>query len=297
MKPFDSVSLPDASALPSWEVNPRILVSWWEMIQYGSMIASAVSNLRDCEWNLSRYITKEQRLHGGDVGSLHYYDEGVERMTAALRQIRTLCQTVDLDAALAQTNRILDLLGKQEGSAVDLIARVRSLHETLMDQLEGRKFLYLPKAREQFYEAQSLFGSKVEDSFPSTSRDIAEAGNCLALNRPNAAVYHSLCVLEVGIDSLAHALQLQQSMKDWHSVLREIEAAVGNISPNDGPAWKEDKQFYSKVVQEFRFFKDAWRNATMHGRANYNWDEARLIFDHVKEFMNYLAPRLKERAK
>ncbi len=104
-----------------------------------------------------------------------------------------------------------------------------------------------------------------------------------------------MCVLEVGLDSLASALGLPSRQANWDTILRDIEEKIKAIGPASGATWKEDKEFYSGAALEFRFFKDAWRNHVAHARARYNEGEAAHIFEHVKAFMRHLSTRLSER--
>jgi hypothetical protein len=104
-----------------------------------------------------------------------------------------------------------------------------------------------------------------------------------------------MCVLEAGLDSLSHALNLPYSERNWHLILIEIEDAVVAL-PSSGTNWKENKTYYSRIALEFRFLKDAHRNHVAHGRAKFTESEAEKIFDHVKLFMVQLAERLQERA-
>jgi hypothetical protein len=52
--------------------------------------------------------------------------------------------------------------------------------------------------------------------------------------------------------------------------------------------------FYSEAAKEFVYFKEAWRNHAMHGRASYDENDARKVMTHVREFMTVLSKHLKE---
>jgi hypothetical protein len=64
------------------------------------------------------------------------------------------------------------------------------------------------------------------------------------------------------------------------------------------PLWKvlgdckEQQEFYSQAISHFGILKDAWRNYTMHTRGFYTEEQAELIFENVKAFMQKLAPRM-----
>lgn len=66
------------------------------------------------------------------------------------------------------------------------------------------------------------------------------------------------------------------------------------------PTWnvlsdhKEQKEFYAQAVSHFGILKDAWRNHTMHVRGIYTEEQAELIFNNVKSFMQKLSTKLSE---
>jgi hypothetical protein len=139
------------------------------------------------------------------------------------------------------------------------------------------------------YDQVDLFGPEVHTRFSKASFDIKEAGTCLALGRATSSVFHLMCVLEVGLDRLSYALGLPFSQRNWEPILQDIEEKIRTI-PSKG-----DREFYSRAALEFRFFRDVWRNHTMHGRARYDEQTAEAVLDHVKAFMVHLATRLQER--
>jgi len=179
-------------------------------------------------------------------------------------------------------------------SGANVLGRLEVLQESIERELRGRLFLYVPKASAFLYEHPELFGPEVASRFGRASFHIREAGSCLALGRPTAAVFHAMCVLEVAPDSLAAELALPYSEKNWNTIL---DAIKGNIDalPTGGLTWKEDKDWFSDAALELKFFRDAWRNHTAHGRAKYTEEEANNILQHVATFMRHLATRLQER--
>ena len=165
---------------------------------------------------------------------------------------------------------------------------LRTLHDSLDRELRTRSFLFVPAQKAELYEQAELFGAEVHTKFGRASTDIREAGTCLALSRPTAAVFHLMCVLEVALDSLAAAVGLPFSKKNWEQILQDIEKAVPSMP-------SQDRDYYSRAVLEFRFFRDAWRNHTMHGRQRYTDGQAREILGHTKAFMFHLSARLEQR--
>ena len=251
-----------------------------------------MSCVLDCEHTLSQMAPTDELPSTQQYYIRHY-----------LNELYDYTRELGLDRG----GQILGLLGSLDPSiqtqiknfpvpkAGDIKIRLTTFRQSLDRELRTRSFLFVPDAKAAFYEQADLFGSQVGDHFPKAAQDIKEAGNCIALDRPTAAVFHLMCVLEVGIDSLSHALGLPYKQAAWNTILNDIEKRVNALGPQDGADWRGDKEFYSQAIVEFRFFKDAWRNHVAHGRARYNEGEARNIFDHIRAFMGWLSSRLSQR--
>jgi len=46
---------------------------------------------------------------------------------------------------------------------------------------------------------------------------------------------------------------------------------------------------YAQAATQFFYFKNAWRNHVAHARDIYDNEQAELIFNHVGDFMRFLA--------
>src|SRR5207253_1328337 len=131
-----------------------------------------------------------------------------------------------------------------------------------------------------------LFGQEVYDNFPSTRNDVAEAGNCFAVNRYTACVFHCMRVLEKGLHALVHDLNNRYGAgitfsktveeTNWGPIIDEIHNTLTqpkrqNIL-NPKPT-QQDLSFYSKAAREFEYFKNAWRDDVSHSRSSYDENE------------------------
>ena len=121
------------------------------------------------------------------------------------------------------------------------------------------------------------FGADVETRFPASAYDIDEAAACLALRRPTAAVFHSLCVLRQGLR--AHAR--------WQGVAdppaqagRRWQAIVGDL---------RDAGDDSELLASLDAVRRGWRGAALQLGPKYTEEEAERIFRLVEAFMRRLA--------
>jgi hypothetical protein len=175
-------------------------------------------------------------------------------------------------------------------------ADFKELDGRIRDELEDVWFMHLSDQKADLYNGKDLFGSQVSQQFPSAILEVEEAAKCLALGRATATVFHCMRILELGLNSLAREFGVRFEHRNWENVINDIEAAIKKISsdPNRAADWKNLVHFCSEAAVQFRFFKDAWRNYSMHVHERYNEEYATLVFNSVKEFMKQLATRLSE---
>ena len=205
-----------------------------------------------------------------------------------------------MDDIAARADSIVSKWIGDGSSTVDdmQIASVKTLFSELIGaiqmQLRDDLFFRIDKRQRPFYDAL-LLTKEAENSFPSSVRDVIEAGRCFALDRFTACVLHLMRALEFPLNALVKALRFTPSSPNWHQILNEAEREIAKISPaTHGPTWKDDEKFYSEAALYFRFFKNALRNYAVHGHDTYDVHEAREIMTHVRSFMAHLATKLSE---
>ena len=169
------------------------------------------------------------------------------------------------------------------------------LRERIADELEGKTFLHVSD-RAGMLSDPLPFGGAVDKAFPSAQYDILEAGRCLVLKRSTACVVHLMRLLEVGLSSLATALDVNHTDENWKNILDRIQKEIGSRDKaTHGEKWKnEDEPFFSGAASHFLLIKNAWRNHAMHGRDKYTEEQAEEIYGSVRSFMRHLSERLSE---
>jgi hypothetical protein len=264
-----------------------LLVSLYDMLkEYSFLFADCVHRLWD--WEKGMKHNQEILPNSSFIGP-----DGVESITRAIVPIESEARELGLDAVYFQVQRIREKLSA-ETSFGEARQMVENLSSRLIDQLQSRLFLFVSPNGAEIYQKSQLFGPEVDYAFPSAASHIKEAGTCLALECSTAAVFHLMCVLEVGLHALASEFGLPFSKDNWQRILDEIESKVNRMGPERGPEWKQEKEYYIGAALQFRFFKDAWRNHIMHGRDFFPPREAREVFDHVRSFMQDLAKKIEE---
>lgn len=181
-----------------------------------------------------------------------------------------------------------DGLIKTQGDAVSEISH---LHDLIISEMEEGLFLCVPSEKVRLYEQVEPFGVAVHTAFPSIKFDAQEAGNCLALGRGTACVFHLMRVLEIGLVTFAKLFpSVPTNKENWQQIIEKVESEIRAMphllaKPTD---WKEKQEQYSQTANSFMFFKDAWRNYTAHARGKYTEDEADGIYRNTRAFMQSL---------
>lgn len=207
---------------------------------------------------------------------------------SSINEIIRRLQRLDLPVSVRTAQRMCTGCHTKE----KLHEGIKQLSNTVMLELDGRKFYGPLRRYEQYYEQPKLFGDQVFSNFPSANNDIFEAGACLALERGTACVMHLMRICEVGLKALAATLQLTPQ-GDWGAYFREIDTALNARIKASGKR-TSDEQFYAEARITLDGVRMAWRNATMHVENNYSPERAEEILIAVRGLMRHLATKLSE---
>jgi hypothetical protein len=179
------------------------------------------------------------------------------------------------------------------------INELESLHRDLLIVVSRKKFAYIYEEVIPYFEQDYLFGAWVYDRFPEIREDIKDAGNCIAAGLPTAAVFHLMRIAEFGFRHTATKarVKLTDNKKPlpidyagWEKIVQGLDAVSKEIrrSPK-GPKRERKATFYASLVEQCGYFRDVYRDKTMHHRKRYNHNEAVGAFLRVKEFITLLA--------
>ncbi|HEX8174696.1 MAG TPA: hypothetical protein VF543_06215 [Pyrinomonadaceae bacterium] len=301
-------SIPDSKNLASksekgavWDVRPFQLVSLLDMKRFFPY------SFIDSLWELEVAGEMASEKKESAPSKLSEYDQKYYQET--INNVREHCERLDLDSALDQIERMDNTieLGDIDGAYTAFSAEVGQLLKCIATDLNKRLFIYVPPAQAKYYEQERLFGDLVYNNFESTRRDVAEAGNCLAVGRYTACVFHCMRVLEKGLHALVHDLNARFNAAitfprdieatNWGTIIDRIQDVLTqprrrqSLTPSPT---SEDLSFYAKAALEFEHFKDAWRNDVSHSRSSYDENEAKAVMEHVKAFMQQISTTLSE---
>jgi hypothetical protein len=226
----------------------------------------------------------------------------LQMLEQAETQFRAIDLTISADTVGDIRKRIeKNILGCNCQWLVDQITNLQKLVER---ETKGKVFLYVTPERAKFFpngDNPQAFGSDVAGAFPSAVYDVHESALCLALARPTASVFHLMKTLEYGLAALGDQFGVSLEHTNWAPALGEIESKIREMHKDaiwkSMPDCKLIQEKFAQAASTFGVFKDAWRNYTMHKRGKYTEEEAELLFNNVKSFMQKItALGLKEPA-
>lgn len=251
------------------------IVSLWDMLQFNvAGLTECLRELRKIE-NDTSPPDRDKRLNARKV------------FQAAMGYAKTL----DLTTAKREAEKAAERLRVGQFDTKLAAESARRLHDYIESELVSRLFMHVSPGKVQYYQEEQLFGKDVEERFPDkVPESIAEAGKCFAFGRYTACVYHLMCVLEVGVQELGDRLcgpgfNINRS---WGKILKDVDRHVASM-PMGTTAERNSQQKFAEIVGYLGTIKDAWRNSTMHPKNTYTEEEAKVIFDATRMFMQKLA--------
>jgi hypothetical protein len=248
-------------------------------------------------------LTMKLQQKGALKPEAKYRGEVAENI--ALIQVFSVKHGFD-DSARAARNA----LSRWEMPSLDYSAACEILSRLSIDvstEAGEHSFLRIEPDRLLYVDQEALFGSTVNERFHSASRDIKEAGNCLAAECSTAAVFHLMRAAEgalraVAVDRKVEFANKPLDQQEWGTILGALEGKLRELRLADGKLWKTPEykesqiRFYNEIIQELRGFNEAWRRHISHAdpAAFYDRYYAEGIMKHVRMFMQKLASRISE---
>jgi len=165
------------------------------------------------------------------------------------------------------------------------------LHQTIIDELESKILLMIPSNRVSYYNVDdTILGEYIVSSFPEIREDAAEAGNCFALGRYTACVFHLTRMMENIVQRFGRRLKIRDlHKKPWGQILGESKHKIDKM-PKDTPSRERRSNRYYESYALLDAVCRATRNPTIHPKITdikktYTDQEAKDLMDRVKQFI------------
>lgn len=247
------------------------------------------TELRTLQHLIAGYEHRDQLITEPDVNAL---EDHLVRLLDAIGSI---------GASLAEKSvtRLRDALQSNVVNYDQLSHLLREIEGRFVDHLEDVHLFVVADGDKKFLqEAADLYDWEVCMNFHSAIFEIEEASKCLALGRHTASVFHSMRILEIGIQAIAKHLDIdlaaKGNAKNWGNILAEIKQGIQVKYPKSDTNSAAERAFFESVHASLDAVRNPWRNATMHVETIYAAHEAEHIFNCVKFFMEKLSAKIDE---
>lgn len=282
----DSAAQQLASGPSQQEWPPHGLVSLWHMLSFNAKAF----------YDSARYLERMQM-------AAFYMDQGVldqpvspkmrEDMLRELGKLVVGCDILGARLTAMAAKRLCEQLEAKSitiGQNADLLKNVA---ERFKDEISKKSLLVMSEDDAPYFSNPvSLFGESVASLFPSAMPDLEEAGKCLAVDRPTAAVFHLMRALEVPLQIFARELLPNDVKPNWDPIIKKIDLELK--LPHEKRAIKGNVEFWANVSAHMHAVKLAWRNKVAHIDVVVSKEKARDIFSSTRSLLSYLAEGLPE---
>jgi hypothetical protein len=274
-----------ADFLPPW-IGGKKLITLWQVKEYFadrlvSISRSILDYLSACIDASSHPLNEHQR----------------KRLVASLSSMDEELHFLGLEMTRISVNRVKSEIDTISGA--NLLKAGEDIEQRFYDEIATLWLLYLAPEKQQYFSKTTLFGEQFKSQFPTANLEVIEAGNCFALSRFTACVYHLTRAMEIALRVLFCSLGMPAhiwSSTKWIKILDRVKGKIdkNNKTLANDPAWKSERAFYESAYAFLAAVRVPIRNPTMHVETIYDESGAENVYSAVRAFMRHIATKLKE---
>jgi len=272
-------------------------MSLWEIMREYKIdeLALMLSALTNCSRDLNTADQLSKKI---------CTQEFLEDLGHCLSGLVTVCSNFDADPSLI--DQIKELEASIKNGTADLReavlhAELKTILSGVHNNLEARKFMFIPPEDAPYWNNHKLFGDDFLITFPTDAMlELREACNCFVASRGTACVFHCMRVAEYGLRKLACLVKIKLADKgklipieygSWDKVIQAIKNKITDARKFPmGKKKEKTLQFYSSAADHCEYMKDIWRNELAHTRPrSYKREEALGVINRVKDFVQLIA--------
>jgi hypothetical protein len=211
--------------------------------------------------------------------------EILKKFVTVLTNIQTSCAALGLTVSVRAVVFALHSMRNPSTVFSDLSHTIEQVSNSILWEMEDLHFFHMPTKQAEFYGQIEPFGREVNMKFLRVHYDMVEAGNCFAMGRSTACVFHLMRIMEVGVQEFGKKLGVNLATdKNWQNILDELNKAIRAL-----PTKAHGTVDMSRAAANLYAVKLAWRNEVMHPNDTYTLEEAKNLIGQVKLFMEQLA--------
>jgi hypothetical protein len=294
------------------DFEPYRMVSLLDLLEFHAyrfisvceLLASLQCHIDDCTENALTEETKDVQKQVKQVwvlGSLARYSKEIIWLKEVLEQIGLTCSTSAADLL----SRQIDGDHPNEMDIVELGTAMARLSFAIQAELGNRKAMMIPANRVKFYKDPSTFlGEEVITAFSELGRDAVEAGNCFALGRHTACVFHLMRIAEFMNQKFAKELGITeiQTKKgaikvedaDWRTIYDHINNHVNGTKTSNPISDKPLREQCNNLLSLTGPLREV-RNPLMHSPGDFYTEEnaetyIKCIQSFTKQFLKVFQP-------
>jgi len=239
--------------------------------------------------------TAVRYLQDATVGTRIHDSAGKMFILSNLRRFFRFIDDIGLQVTSRAASDLRRLMQELEGAAKDAILTTEQakrlspgmtdLRKTLVAEIEGfEAYLVTPKrldVNRLLKHPEQLLAPQAFGSFPALARfDIAEAGKCIAFERPTAAAFHLLRATECAIRALCQKyVKRNRPQLMWGPMVARLRA----VRPLRG------EESFLNNLDDIRL---AFRNPTQHPDKVYDIEEVQDLWGRCIDVLNRIAKHL-----
>jgi hypothetical protein len=215
------------------------LISLYEMLKFSAeQFFNIATKLRHIAQLFESFSDQSAQLSSDDR----------QAVIPELLAIDRSCEVVGLSYSQINIKRFLALLHANSDITFtygSTNAFTDELSRRIQDELAARLFMQIRNDKVKYYlDPWDSFGQIIVEKFGSLSRDIEEAGKCLATERHPACIYHLMRIMEVGLRALGDSLALPNTTnRSWDAILKKANAELEKPHNDRSPEWQADEDF------------------------------------------------------
>ncbi|HTD21382.1 MAG TPA: hypothetical protein VK738_01935 [Terriglobales bacterium] len=212
--------------------------------------------------------------------------EAINLVLPSYQEIEQYCDQLGLHDTGEHVRRVMKEL-RSSHNVRTYSQSIIELQSRLAEELSDHVFLRME--RPHYYGKNPRFSPLVAEIYPEIANDIVEAGNCLAVGRGTACVFHLMRIMDFGLQKMGPKLKTQKMQnKNWQQILSQFNGAVSRM-PESTSALKKKKEVYTEMVSLLESVKTAWGDAAMTPKQVYTVKEAETLLGAVNEFIVHAA--------
>ena len=220
--------------------------------------------------------------------------------------IRDCIGAIDLREGQSTAVRLENLFGNYKHQPIywgELHELLKRLSEDIDQGIGAEFFFHYDRSNAARVLLVEKEWEKAFAAFTSIKKEIIAAIDCYALQHHNACSYQLMRAAEVGLRALTRERQITWpkhpvEWATWQDMLGEIEKSIKPIA-----LWPRGERrdaalgFNTGTLGQFHAFKELYRNAVMHVRADYDGFDALRAIGQVHDFMTGLSEKIGEKTR